>query len=46
MAEQWDGDIREISTHAPLAGRDLIVGRTVCDEQISTHAPLAGRDRA
>lgn len=22
MAEQWDGDIREISTHAPLAGRD------------------------
>ena len=25
MAEQWDGDIREISTHAPLAGRDLRV---------------------
>ena len=33
-----------ISTHAPLAGRD--VARSVCfdTESISTHAPLAGRD--
>ena len=33
-----------ISTHAPLAGRDLVrhAGPIVVD--ISTHAPLAGRD--
>ena len=35
-----------ISTHAPLAGRDVdaggVEGRTI---NISTHAPLAGRDR-
>ena len=35
---------RHISTHAPLAGRD--VGKIYKDlvSQISTHAPLAGRD--
>ena len=34
-----------ISTHAPLAGRDLRHQRTHADERkISTHAPLAGRD--
>ena len=34
-----------ISTHAPLAGRDMLdMGDTVEDIAISTHAPLAGRD--
>ena len=34
-----------ISTHAPLAGRDVItwMGQLI-DFYISTHAPLAGRD--
>ena len=34
-----------ISTHAPLAGRDLPTDCcTIQQDQISTHAPLAGRD--
>ena len=33
-----------ISTHAPLAGRDLHRSMTQRPERISTHAPLAGRD--
>ena len=33
-----------ISTHAPLAGRDLNWAGQNEDEFISTHAPLAGRD--
>ena len=33
-----------ISTHAPLAGRDLKVGCLWDGLDISTHAPLAGRD--
>ena len=33
-----------ISTHAPLAGRDLLFGFLRDIIQISTHAPLAGRD--
>ena len=35
----------EISTHAPLAGRDHGRHGSVRACQISTHAPLAGRDR-
>ncbi len=34
----------EISTHAPLAGRDDVVYIDTLDDAISTHAPLAGRD--
>ena len=34
-----------ISTHAPLAGRDLFATDIVPCNPISTHAPLAGRDR-
>ena len=34
----------EISTHAPLAGRDSDRGREEQLRMISTHAPLAGRD--
>ena len=33
-----------ISTHAPLAGRDVILARFSNGDVISTHAPLAGRD--
>ena len=33
-----------ISTHAPLAGRDLPVSALAASDMISTHAPLAGRD--
>ena len=33
-----------ISTHAPLAGRDLEWHLSPQDTLISTHAPLAGRD--
>ena len=34
-----------ISTHAPLAGRDVVVaGIKIFRKDISTHAPLAGRD--
>ena len=33
-----------ISTHAPLAGRDLILLLFGLKKWISTHAPLAGRD--
>ena len=33
-----------ISTHAPLAGRDLIDTLAQNRIEISTHAPLAGRD--
>ena len=37
----------QISTHAPLAGRDSDTGREgIMEEKISTHAPLAGRDPA
>ena len=35
-----------ISTHAPLAGRDVYAGDRAYHEEISTHAPLAGRDKA
>ena len=34
-----------ISTHAPLAGRDLIPFFYSFFKIISTHAPLAGRDK-
>ena len=42
-----DGDnlILTISTHAPLAGRDIANRGVFPDVLISTHAPLAGRDR-
>ena len=33
-----------ISTHAPLAGRDVLPEICGEDGRISTHAPLAGRD--
>ena len=33
-----------ISTHAPLAGRDILRREVAEYEKISTHAPLAGRD--
>ena len=36
--------IRKISTHAPLAGRDLRPLTLTEQLYISTHAPLAGRD--
>ena len=36
--------IAEISTHAPLAGRDFLENLDFCAKIISTHAPLAGRD--
>ena len=34
----------DISTHAPLAGRDYTVDEATGEVIISTHAPLAGRD--
>ena len=34
-----------ISTHAPLAGRDVDTLGELYKLWISTHAPLAGRDR-
>ena len=34
-----------ISTHTPLAGRDLLVVGLCLDIIISTHTPLAGRDQ-
>ena len=33
-----------ISTHAPLAGRDILATSAQAVDAISTHAPLAGRD--
>ena len=36
----------DISTHAPLAGRDLYEFIDTERDKISTHAPLAGRDFA
>ena len=39
-----DKAILDISTHAPLAGRDVEDVATGEVIQISTHAPLAGRD--
>ena len=33
-----------ISTHAPLAGRDVVALEEEYIKNISTHAPLAGRD--
>ena len=40
------GDARDISTHAPLAGRDeWDEVAALCRKLISTHAPLAGRDQ-
>ena len=36
----------EISTHAPLAGRDTPARSASKLSHISTHAPLAGRDRS
>ena len=38
--------LSRISTHAPLAGRDMPPKRRNQHENISTHAPLAGRDAA
>ena len=38
--------IRRISTHTPLAGRDLIFMIAEHYQVISTHTPLAGRDMA
>ena len=35
----------KISTHAPLAGRDIQPGLGREEQHISTHAPLAGRDK-
>ena len=35
---------RTISTHAPLAGRDIHTNNQKHHGEISTHAPLAGRD--
>ena len=42
----WDSRVAiVISTHAPLAGRDVEIGFKFHDgTAISTHAPLAGRD--
>ena len=37
--------LSRISTHAPLAGRDMPPKRRNQHENISTHAPLAGRDQ-
>ena len=37
--------MKNISTHAPLAGRDSAMCISSNDFYISTHAPLAGRDR-
>ena len=37
--------IYHISTHAPLAGRDLSRTEQENQHRISTHAPLAGRDK-
>ena len=34
-----------ISTHTPLAGRDVYGNAKVSGNAISTHTPLAGRDR-
>ncbi len=34
----------QISTHTPLAGRDVGGGKRYGTERISTHTPLAGRD--
>ena len=36
--------LREISIHAPLAGRDGGSAVELTDTDISIHAPLAGRD--
>ena len=33
-----------ISTHTPLAGRDVPAVTLLADKLISTHTPLAGRD--
>ena len=38
------GLTEEISTHAPLAGRDTNFANWIVQTKISTHAPLAGRD--
>ena len=34
-----------ISTHTPLAGRDVLCAMKDLENAISTHTPLAGRDR-
>ena len=33
-----------ISTHTPLAGRDVVFNAVLQLRRISTHTPLAGRD--
>ena len=38
-------ELIRISTHAPLAGRDVLIKEAHFTDNISTHAPLAGRDR-
>ena len=35
-----------VSTHAPLAGSDVLVGAGRVDGRVSTHAPLAGSDQS
>ena len=37
---------REVSTHAPLAGSDVLHRGRACRVGVSTHAPLAGSDAA
>ena len=36
--------VHDISTHTPLAGRDMLGLKTLSEMLISTHTPLAGRD--
>ena len=44
-AKQRRDDDDDISTHAPLAGRDARDPVSLARGEISTHAPLAGRDK-
>ena len=44
LADEQIAAINEISTHAPLAGRDPYGIDYQSGRKISTHAPLAGRD--
>ena len=47
QTDAWFGYNIQISTHAPLAGRDRkVYERPPLVLSISTHAPLAGRDIA
>ena len=44
ISPRWLTPFQKISTHTPLAGRDLDVYGYAVNEHISTHTPLAGRD--